>query len=200
MSDGGQSQSCSGWVGARRHMLATRARACAAHSEGCAAADGGRRAALVTIDRGGRLRHPGRGGGGGVGWLRCVCGWAVSVCGNVCKRVCTCVRACVRACARAVCSCFYLRARLLPARSARMNACVCACVCACVRACARACVRVCGRFARACVLHACPPAACQIIFRAGDARARAIAATTTTKCLKRNLKGVSEHVHACVRA
>ena len=52
----GQANPVVGGSARRRHVLATRARACAAHSEGCAAADGGRRAALVAMDRGGRLR------------------------------------------------------------------------------------------------------------------------------------------------
>ena len=156
MSDGGPSQSCSGWVGARRHVLATRARACAAHSEGCAAADGGRRAALVAMHRGGRLRHPGRGGGGGVGWLRCVCGWAVSVCGNVCKRVCTCVRARMRA----GCLLVFLLVGPPAASQISTDECVRVCVRVCMHACMRACVRACVRAVCTCVRTTCVPACC----------------------------------------
>ena len=51
----GQADPVVGGSARRRHVLATRARACAARSEGCAAADGGRQAALVAMDRGGQL-------------------------------------------------------------------------------------------------------------------------------------------------
>ena len=89
----GQANHVVGGSARRRHVLATRARACGAHSKGCAAADGGRRAALVAIDCGGRLACA----ASGRRWAgqRCIvrCWWPggsgrrrAGSCGGACRR------------------------------------------------------------------------------------------------------------------
>ena len=120
----GQAKPVVGGSARRRHVLATRARACAARSEGCAAADGRRRAALVAMDRGGQLARAASGRlrrwWATQRWI-VRCWWPgggarrrAGSCGGVCRRR-TCVRSCGRRAAGGVrCRWRRGRARLAP--------------------------------------------------------------------------------------